>query len=240
MTCSVVPSLVAMSLFLKPCTMSATILSSLGVRRSRTRAPTASFSLDATSDSLLWIHGWPLETVRTHSTSAGPLTLRKMTPCTPWLVYCEPFSPDSAMATSLVLFFFAASVSFSRSECNAMAKMSTFARKSCSALIILSEVSAWATTRRSSSTARTLAAPARNIAWLSARMIFNMVLIALLPNFSFYGKLLFRLAHELVVVDHAGHTLLAVLLLGRVALGRVHADYAAFAVDADVGLGAED
>ena len=37
-----------------------------------------------------------------------------------------------------------------------------------------STVCAWATMRTSSSTARTLAMPARKIAWLSARMIFSI------------------------------------------------------------------
>ena len=45
MTCSVVLRRMAISLFLQPWTMSATIFSSLGVRRSRTREPTESSSI---------------------------------------------------------------------------------------------------------------------------------------------------------------------------------------------------
>src|SRR5579862_6051232 len=60
---------------------------------------------------------------------------------------------------------------------------------------ICSGVWAWATIRISSSTARTLAIPARKIAWLSARISLSM--LSALPESLF--------PHELVRVDHAGH-----------------------------------
>src|SRR5947207_11227265 len=59
--------------------MSATMRSSLGVRRSRTRAPTwssADSALAAAPESD-WIQLWPLPTLRTHSVSAVPVTLRR-------------------------------------------------------------------------------------------------------------------------------------------------------------------
>src|SRR5689334_22392565 len=76
-------------------------------------------------------------------------------------------------------------------------KIITVAWNFSSAIIIFSEFSAWATMRRSSSTARTFAAPVRKIAWLSAKMIFSIYLLPL-PRF----------ADEFVLINDAGNAVL--------------------------------
>src|SRR5215510_10916500 len=58
-----------------------------------------------------------------------------------------------------------------------------------SAIIIFSELSACATIRKLSSTARTLATPVRKIAWLSARMIFSIYFLPLFLRMNLYWSI---------------------------------------------------
>src|SRR5258705_6009405 len=82
-----------------------------------------------------------------------------------------------------------------KSDWNPPATMRTAARNLSSAMNICSGVCACATMRISSSTARTLAMPARKIAWLSARI--NLSISTRAPRL--------RIAYELVRIDHAGY-----------------------------------
>src|SRR5690348_9386114 len=140
--------------------------------------------------------------------------------------YCALLSALSMTMIRRVLIFFAASTSWRISTRIAVEKMRTLARKLSSATIMRSVFSHCATMRKSSSTASTLAAPARNMAWLSARMILSIGYAAIRrrPRSSFRPfaagqnnragcftrarKSLLRSTHELVVVDHAGHAAL--------------------------------
>src|SRR5579864_1567460 len=105
-------------------------------------------------------------------------------------------SPVSARTITRVLALFAACTMAAKSLWNPAATTSTAARNLSRAMNICSGVWAWATIRISSSTASTLAMPARKIAWLSARISLSM--LSTLPESLF--------PHELVRVDHAGHT----------------------------------
>src|SRR5579862_2010781 len=89
---------------------------------------------------------------------------------------------------------------------------------------ICSGVCAWATMRISSSTARTLAMPARKIAWLSARI--NLSMLSTLPK-------RLRVPSELVRIDHARHA--AAFAAFASLIGPHHA---AFALDGHIFLAA--
>src|SRR5579864_8315032 len=104
-------------------------------------------------------------------------------------------SPVSARTITRVLALFAPCTMAAKSLWNPAATTNTAARNLSRAMNICSGVWAWATMRISSSTARTLAIPARKIAWLSARISLSM--LSALPENLF--------PHELVRVDHAGH-----------------------------------
>src|SRR4029077_10362909 len=79
---------------------------------------------------------------------------------------------------------------------------------------ICSGVCAWATIRISSSTASTLAMPARKIAWLSAKI--SLSILSSLQNLG--------VPHELIRVDHAGHT-------SALVASFIRAHYPPFALD---------
>src|ERR1700675_5063034 len=94
-----------------------------------------------------------------------------------------------------VLFLVAPCTMALKSDWKPPATMRTAARNLSSAMNICSGVCAWATMRISSSTARTLAIPARKIAWLSARINLSI----------FYTAPRLRVAYEFVRIDHAGY-----------------------------------
>src|SRR3954452_4229930 len=89
-------------------------------------------------------------------------------------MYCALLSLLSMTITSRVLVFLVSSTSARISTCMAVEKIRTLARKLSTAASMRSVFSHCATMRKSSSTASTLAAPARKMAWLSARMILSM------------------------------------------------------------------
>src|ERR1700676_905344 len=109
-------------------------------------------------------------------------------------------SPVSASTITRVLALFAACTIAAKSLWNPAAATSTAARNLSKAMNICSGVCAWATMRISSSTASTLAMPARKIAWLSANISLSM--LSTLPE-NLLQKL--RFPYELVRVNHAGH-----------------------------------
>src|SRR6201998_2324916 len=100
--------------------------------------------------------------------------------------------------------------------------INTAARNLSSAMNICSGVCAWATMRISSSTASTLAMPARKIAWLSARI--NLSMLSTLPQS-------LGVPSKLVRVDHASH---AAAFAALASLVRPY--HAAFALDGYVFL----
>src|SRR6266849_4471047 len=109
-------------------------------------------------------------------------------------MYRCALSPVSASTTTRVLALSAACRMLGKSEWNPPATTRTAARNLSSAINICSGVCACATMRISSSTASTLAIPARKIAWLSANISLSIVF----PPQS-------RVANELVRVDDAGY-----------------------------------
>src|SRR3954465_9261197 len=125
----------------------------------------------------------------------------------------------SETTTTCVLCFFASATTFERLSVSVSLMMSTAARKRSRDIQTWSAFCACATMRRSSSTASTLAAPARKMAWLSARITFNIA-----KSFT---------PLELVFVDDACDAALA----GLLRLFFPH--HASGAADGDVGLGAE-
>src|SRR5216683_4092431 len=167
---------------------------SFAVSRSRTRNPTISFSVSSLGTAISWIQVSPRATLRTQSTSAALVTLRYTTPCAPAPIYFCALSPVSASNTTRVRTLFAACSTALNSPWKPPATISTAARNLSSAMNICSEVCACATIRISSSTASTLAIPARKIAWLSANISLS---IAFAPQS--------RVANELVRVDDAGY-----------------------------------
>src|SRR5579863_9854750 len=133
-------------------------------------------------------------------------------------------SPVSASTITRVFALLAATTIAAKSLWNPAAATSTAARNLSRAMNICSGVCAWATIRISSSTARTLAMPARKIAWLSARI--NLSMLSTLPK-----KL--RVPSELVRVDHASHAAAFAALASLIG-----AHDAAFALDGHILLAA--
>src|ERR1035437_5446701 len=168
---------------------------SFAVRRSRTRSPTISFSVSSLGTATSCTQVSPRATLRTQSTRAALVTLRYTTPCAPFVMCRCALSPVSSSTITRVFALFAATTIAAKSLWNPAATTSTAARNLSRAMNICSGVWAWATIRISSSTASTLAMPARKIAWLSARISLSML--------SALQESLFP--HELVRVDHAGH-----------------------------------
>src|SRR5579863_10421195 len=128
-------------------------------------------------------------------------------------------SPVSASTITRVFALFAATTIAAKSLWNPAAATSTAARNLSRAMNICSGVWAWATILISSSTASTLAMPARKIAWLSARISLSMsstlpekirfknrgTKSALRNSLQTNRPKKLRVPYELIRIDHAGH-----------------------------------
>src|SRR5438874_1095403 len=143
-------------------------------------------------------------------------------------MYRCALSPVSARTTTRVLLRFADCSTALKSEWNPPATISTAARNLSRAMNICSWVCACATMRISSSTASTLAIPARKIAWLSARISLS---IESAPQATLA-------ANKIVRIDDASYT--ARIPTAATGCRLIAAHHPSLAVDNHVFLGSGD